>query len=616
MSFDFEDASTSNDAVPNSVSGSISRSMSPISHLPTLHPNPNPTPELNTEPHVTKSKYSKQEMVYRAIDDKIHLVRFLQAYESVLAIFGVDGTGDVERERDKLEVVGRIVYRLFCRCSVGIEFPQNGGYENTEANLMVLIGNDGDYAEKSGSASLPLVQVVDRPVTTGANSSRAQRVTSSEMNAISAIVDEAYEGLHITAASAVDITGKKDEIASTVTNVSEVVGDTGALMVGNATSGIVEEPLSMAGPGINIMNMNDEMIPIVTEMVELPGGTDTSLVGNTSGTILDEDTSIASGHLANTIGGIGQIFSNLQVTQVTQIPSIPDAAIISEATTEAIIGGPSTVVSINSDEDKPLGTFYEESMKNPKILLLRRWGCKRYHEWSQKNRTAEDENARKEVFRLIELKHRLSSFIPENPPYTYRVLSSTRHHRDSYFGSGLFGYNIVGETEKFLHVRLGWRFETGIHNEISIKPKNPDGLAADDIHGHTALQNAYTFLEFWDWVVRDPKYFECAKVRPMHNLCSHWFNPNSSIRQDYFERRIGAGLLRARPSGSRGYSAERGRRDRLGSRDSRGWRGKRMVSGGRHTRGKKRTASGHKEDGLNKGRRKVKRRMPVGIMCD
>lgn len=54
-------------------------------------------------------------MVYRAIDDKIDLVRFLQAYESIIAAFGVE-TRELydEREKEKLDVAERIVYRLFC----------------------------------------------------------------------------------------------------------------------------------------------------------------------------------------------------------------------------------------------------------------------------------------------------------------------------------------------------------------------------------------------------------------------------------------------------------------------------------------------------------------------
>ena len=54
-------------------------------------------------------------MVYRAIDAKIDLVRFLQAYESIIAAFGVE-TRELndEREKEKLDVAERIVYRLFC----------------------------------------------------------------------------------------------------------------------------------------------------------------------------------------------------------------------------------------------------------------------------------------------------------------------------------------------------------------------------------------------------------------------------------------------------------------------------------------------------------------------
>lgn len=54
-------------------------------------------------------------MVYRAIDDKIDLVRFLQAYESIVAAFGVETRKlNDEREKEKLDVAERIVYRLFC----------------------------------------------------------------------------------------------------------------------------------------------------------------------------------------------------------------------------------------------------------------------------------------------------------------------------------------------------------------------------------------------------------------------------------------------------------------------------------------------------------------------
>lgn len=63
--------------------------------------------------------------MYRAIDEKLDLVRFLQAYESVLAAFGVredllagplmEDERERERERGKLEVAERIVFRLFCR---------------------------------------------------------------------------------------------------------------------------------------------------------------------------------------------------------------------------------------------------------------------------------------------------------------------------------------------------------------------------------------------------------------------------------------------------------------------------------------------------------------------
>lgn len=54
-------------------------------------------------------------MVYRAIDDKVDLVRFLQAYDSILAAFGVETREFYdEREKEKLDVAERIVYRLFC----------------------------------------------------------------------------------------------------------------------------------------------------------------------------------------------------------------------------------------------------------------------------------------------------------------------------------------------------------------------------------------------------------------------------------------------------------------------------------------------------------------------
>lgn len=57
-------------------------------------------------------------MAYRAIDDKIDLVRFIQAYESVLAAFGVDENPMTESEKESLKVAERIVFRLFCMYSV------------------------------------------------------------------------------------------------------------------------------------------------------------------------------------------------------------------------------------------------------------------------------------------------------------------------------------------------------------------------------------------------------------------------------------------------------------------------------------------------------------------
>ncbi|KAJ8066982.1 hypothetical protein OCU04_004361 [Sclerotinia nivalis] len=592
------------DAIPGSIS--------PLSlSLPDTPPNapfqkPKLVSDVNAGKRADQNKYSKQQMVYRAIDEKIDLVRFLQAYESVLAAFGVEGEereeeGSLKRGREKLEVAERIVYRLFW--------------------------NDKSCAGGSGSKSVPLTRAkADNPVP-NKDTSRALRVTASEMDAISAIVDEAYEGLRISAGPAIDKILKKDETTSTVREVTEVEGEIDGSTTENLTNGIVEEGVCVAAHAdINSNAKKNEIISTVTEVVGAPVDINSSLVEMTGGS-LNEVHSLATGHITNIIDENDQIFST--ISKMAEIPKTFRLAIRSKSTSEATNGDPSTTVPIKPEMGAAAETLYEEIMKNPKILLLGRWGRHRYTEWVQENdkaKESQDEDAKKEIFRLMELKHKLLPLEWGRLPYTYPIASSTRNHSDS-CTIMLWGFDPIQRTEELLNVRFKWTFEEGILKAITAEPMNLDEFAADKSKGHKALKNAFAFLGFWDWSVRQNMYSSNRKVKAMHQLCLQWIDPNNVFRKAYLQKR---------PDSNSSEKVKRGREVNMG-RNCGSWREKRTVSGasyvggkkrsgsGGWSRGKKRTASGNsckgkkerndgKEDNLNKGLRKVKRRTAVEMM--
>ncbi|KAF7870493.1 hypothetical protein EAF04_004237 [Stromatinia cepivora] len=598
------------DAIPGSIS--------PLSlSLPDTPPNApfqksKLVSEVNAGKRAYENKYSKQQMVYRAIDEKIDLVRFLQAYESVLAAFGVEGE---ERERwereeeeivvkgrEKLEVAERIVYRLFW--------------------------NDKSYAGGSGSKSVPLTRAKADNSVPNKDTSRALRVTASEMDAISAIVDEAYEGLRISAGPAIDKILKKDEITSTVTEVAEAEDEIDGMIIDDFTNRTAEEGFCVAtGPDINLSAKRDQITSTVTEVVEVPVDANTSLVEMATSGSLNEGHPLATGHITNTIDENDQIFST--ISKVAEVPKSFRLAIRSKSTSEATNEGPSITVPIKPEIGTAAETLYEEITKNPKILLLGRWGRHRYTEWVQENdkaREAQDEGAKKEIFRLMELKHKLLPLEWGRLPYTYRVASSTRNHSDS-CTIMLWGFDPVQRTEELLNVRFQWTFEEGILKAITAEPMNLDEFAADKIKGHKTLKNAFAFLGFWDWSVQQNMYPSNRKAKPMHQLCLQWIDPNNPFRKAYLQKR---------PDSNSSKKVKREREVNVG-RECGSWREKRTVSGasyvggkkrsgsGGWNRGKKRTASGNsckerkernegKEDNLNKVLRKVKRRTAVEMM--
>ncbi|TGO72949.1 hypothetical protein BELL_0404g00030 [Botrytis elliptica] len=547
----------------------IPRSISPLSlshnfyspatlQRPPLSPSPKLAPDLKRT-RSKDSKYSKKEMVYRAIDDKIDLVRFLQAYESILAAFGVE-TRELydEREKEKLDVAERIVYRLFW--------------------------DDRNYAGNRGSESVPLtlVKADNQVVDTDTNTSRLLRVTASEVDAINAIVDEAYEGLRMATGPVIDNILNKGKVTSTITEVREVreaADETDSLVkeTANSTNVIVEDDLCVAaGPQTNISAEKGQSISRVTGVVEEPIEIDMPLVGFLKDGSLDEEPTVFANHVTNIIDEKNQIFST--IAEVTEAPRSFCLAIRSKSNSDST--DPPTDISIESEAGTSMETLYEQSMKDPEILLLGRWGRERYNEWKRDNSEAQNEIAKQEIFRLMELKHQLLPLESGERPYTYGFTSFTQNHRDS-SALQLWSFNPVERTEELLNVKLVWKYEAFILKSITVEPLSLDNFAADETKGRQALENAYKFLGFWDWSVRSPCKGE-AKAKPMHQICLQWLNPDDLFRKAYFQKR------------SVSNTSEKIRRNRegSGSRDVGSWREKRTVSGANYIGGKKRCVSG------------------------
>ncbi|CAD6444385.1 919ab256-136b-4475-a568-57b833c50828 [Sclerotinia trifoliorum] len=586
----------------------ISDSISPLSlsHADTPPNAPCQKPKLGSKVkagnRAYETKYSKQQMVYRAIDEKIDLVRFLQAYEAVLAAFGVESEENEERGRKKLEVAERIVYRLFW--------------------------NDKSCARGSGSKSVPLARAkAGNPLPTE-GTSRAMRVTTSETDAISAIVDEGL--LRIPAEPAVDNILEKDELISTVTEVKES-NEVDELMTENLTNSMVEEGVCVAAElDINLNIRKNEIISTVTEVVGLPLDINTSLVETATSGSLNGGPFFTTGVVANVIDEKDRIFST--VLNAAEVPRRFHLAIRSKSSSEATNGDSSIDAPVESEVSTATETLYEEIMKNPKILMLGRWGRHRYNEWVQENdkaKEAQEEDIKKEIFRQIELKHKLLPLEWGRLPYTYSIASSARNHGDS-CTTMLWGVNPVQRTEELLNVRFQWSSEEGILTDITAEPIDIDEFAVDKAKGHKILKNAFAFLGFWDWAVRQDMCSSNRKVKPMHQLCLQWIDPNNILRRAYLQK------TEKRPDSN---SSERVKREREVSmgRNCGSWREKRTVSGasyvggkrrsgsGGWSRGKKRTASGNsckegkernvgKEDNLSKGLRKVKRRTATEMM--
>ncbi|KAF7908545.1 uncharacterized protein EAF01_004300 [Botrytis porri] len=547
----------------------IPRSISPLSLSHNFYPPaapqrspPYPSPKLAPDLKRSRSKdskYSKKEMVYRAIDDKIDLVRFLQAYESILAAFGVK-TREVndEREKEKLDVAERIVYRLFW--------------------------NDLKYAGSRGSESVPLthVKAKNQVVDTGTSASRLLRVTPSEVDAINAIVDEAYEGLRMATGPVIENILNKGKVTSTITEVREV-GDAAdeidPLVNANAKSmnRIVEDDLGVAaGPQTNISAEKSQITSEVTEVVEAPIEIDLPLVGFLKDGSLDEEPTVFANHVANIIDEKNSIFST--ITEVAEAPRSFRLAIRSKSTSD--LTDPPTVISIKSEADISIETLYEQYMKSPEILLLGRWGRERYNEWKREIAKAQNEIAKEEIFRLMELKQQLLPLESGKQPYTYGFTTFTQNHIDS-SALQLWSFNPVERTEELLGVKLLWRYEAFILKSITVEPLSLDDLAADETKGRRALENAYKFLGFWDWSARSPCK-EGAKAKPMHQICLQWLDPNNVFRKAHFQKR------------SVSNTSEKIKRNRegSGSKDVRSWREKRTVSGANYIGGKKRCVSG------------------------
>ncbi|ESZ96020.1 hypothetical protein SBOR_3593 [Sclerotinia borealis F-4128] len=614
-------------AAPASVDNRINfESISPISLPRALYPKFKPTQEPIAERLVYRHRhrYSKQEMVYRAIDEKIDLVRFLQAYESVLDAFGVDEAEERGREggeeREGLELAERIVYRLFW--------------------------NERTRAENMGRGSVPLARAVEN-LDAGLNSP---------------------ECLRIAVEPAIDTIGKKDQMILTVTEVTEVAGETDVSIAVIATDeAIVEGPSISAGLDVNTTGTKDLLTSTIAEAVEVPGETNllnVSIVRGTTGELVDGDPCTSSEHAIDTTGKMDPIVpktstvseisngphaaiagttkyqvvdrapyvaaesaSNITAkkdqtisttAKVAELPIHSDVSRVGNIPSQVANGGSSTVVSrergipshvanggssnvvfIKPDLVATRKALYEEMIQGPRIVLLKRWGCDRYAEWIQEHRNAEedhDEDAKRENFRLVELKHQLLPLISGKLPYTYRIVSSTQDHRDSYTSTP-WGMDGVQITEKLLNVRLQWTCEAGTHNDITIEPMSLDELAAHETDGHEILMNAYNFLGFWDWFVGQSIYLFEGKVRPMNIICVYWLDPNHPSRKIYCTRKPNFKPAQACWPGACNCASEKGRNECSGSKKLWSWREKCTGSGGEGeggwTGGKKRTVSGN-----------------------
>lgn len=447
-----------------------------------------------------------------------------------------------------------------------------------------MIGNDRNYAGDRRSESVPLTRAKadDQVVDTDTNTSRRLRVTASEVDAINAIVDEAYEGLRMATGPVIGNILNKGKVTSTITEVREVKKavdeiDSSVNETANSTRVIVEDDLCVAARlQTDISAEKSQMISRVTEVAEAPIEIDVPLVGFLKDGSLDEESTIFASHVTDIIDEKNQIFST--IAEVTEAPREFCLAIRSKSSSDSTDSP--TVISMQSEASASIETLYEQCMKSPEILLLGRWGRERCNEWKKKNSDAPNKIAKQEIFRLMELKHQLLPLESGKQPYTYGFTSFTQHHKDS-SALQLWSFNPVERTEELLNVKLVWKYEAFILKSITVEPLSLDDFAADETKGRQALENAYKFLGFWDWSVRSPCKGE-AKAKPMHQICLQWLDPNDMFRKAYFQKR------------SVSNTSEKIRRSRedSGSRDVARWREKRTVSGANYIGGKKRCVSG------------------------
>lgn len=449
---------------------------------------------------------------------------------------------------------------------------------------------------------------------TGTDSPREQRVTSSEMKAISAIVDEAYEGLFVTPGSTIEFNGKKDAASTTVTAVKEISGESDASTVVVTSNGTMDEGSCItAAQVMEFIDGKDQATSANTQVVDIfVDQSPSSAVSEAA----DQGLHLATEPVVYRTGKIDQVPS--ATSQVVKLPNNTDTEIQSKAPNDTVIGYLPAIRHIKKSSSDDADTFYEDSMRNPKVNLLHRWGCDRYAEWTEddwKAEDARDEDAKREAFRLIELKHRLLPLKSGRLPYTYRMKSSTQNHRDSYKGVGvLWGVDVLQRVEELLNVKLQWTCEAGIYNDITIGPTNIDVFAADQHQGHRLLQGAYEFLKFWDWTVRQSICFQEGKVEPINAIYAIWCDKKSHAYKAYMqqshapETNLPVKVKRER-SGSGEFGKWRERRTVSGA----SYVGKkRCISGGNWSRGKRQVASANclekvgRGTGSNRGLRRVR----------